>query len=84
MNTSSTTSCPAWCVTTPEDHAEDDPDSLLHTGPTFGRITIWLLRGEFSWALWPSHSDTSNQTIQELHELAQDVAQTRAWIEAHQ
>lgn len=76
------TACPPWCVTSTEDHAEDDPGHLLHRGPNFGRLTTWRMDGDAQ-PYTADVSDTSDMTADELRQLAADALAAAEWLEAH-
>lgn len=75
-------SCPSWCVTPQDEHATDEPGSLLHEGPRFGSIRTWCLDHEepvFSATV--DEGDASDLTTAELRQLATDALDAAMWID---
>lgn len=76
--------CPAWCVTTAGEHAEDDPGTLLHEGPTFGLLRTWWLEGvtsSFTATIAEPDEDDGELGADALRRLATDALDAAMWLD---
>lgn len=76
--------CPAWCVSTAAEHAEDDPGAWLHEGPAFGLLRTWLLDGPepvFTATLAETVAGAHELTPDDLRQLATDALDAAMWMD---
>lgn len=74
--------CPSWCVTSPAEHATDEPDSLLHEGPRFGAIRTWCLdQDQPVFSATVDEDQMSDLTPDDLRRLATDALDAAIWID---
>jgi hypothetical protein len=67
------TTCPNWCVSTDEEHAEG-----THDGPKFGGVAMQLLEDGRIGAFVPEYEDALS--ADELLDLAAELHAAAAWI----
>jgi hypothetical protein len=76
--------CPSWCVTTPQEHAEDDADTWLHEGPRFGVLRTWWLEGatsSFTATLTDADEGDGELCADDLRRLATDALDAAMWLD---
>ena len=73
--------CPAWCVTTSEEHATDEPGSWLHEGPAFGMVRTWWLEGPDAFSATVTESLEGDLTSDDLRQLASDALDAAMWMD---
>lgn len=78
--------CPPWCVTTAEEHAEDDPGTWLHEGARFGLLRTWWLEGAtsgpaFSATVADPEEGGAELTADDLRQLATDALDAAMWLD---
>ncbi|MBM0124001.1 hypothetical protein [Pimelobacter simplex] len=75
--------CPSWCLTTAEEHAEDDPGTWLHEGPRFGLLRTWWLEGATN-AFTATVEDAEEGVelaADDLRQLATDALDAAIWLD---
>lgn len=78
--------CPAWCVTSADEHATDDPGARVHEGPRFGLLRTWWVEGTDDYT---ASLDTESQAeglardldADDLRHLAADALDAALWID---
>ncbi|GAB7005797.1 hypothetical protein JCM18899A_32700 [Nocardioides sp. AN3] len=70
------TTCPSWCVSTADEHAEG-----THYGPTFGQVSIQLGEKGEPVAFVPHRPDAHD--VVDLCELAAEITAAAAWLAGH-
>lgn len=76
------TTCPPWCVTSAEEHENEDPGSRLHEGPTFGLIRTWWLEGPTgTFTATVTESPYGELSADDLRQLATDTLDAAMWMD---
>lgn len=74
--------CPPWCTTTAERHAQDDPGRPFHSSGAIGRFAFWQFHGEeITATLGTGISNDDDLTAADLRQLAVDALAAAEWLE---